>query len=276
MSDLYSRIAETAAFIKSLTECKPLIGIVLGTGLGGLVKEITIEAEIPYEEIPHFPVSTVKGHAGKMIFGLLGNHKVMAMAGRFHYYEGYDMQQITFPIRVMKEMGVKMLIISNAAGSVNAKMEAGDMVFLNGHINLMPSNPLIGPNDDRLGVRFPDMLHTYNPKWISRALDIAKKKGYRAHQGVYTSLPGPNLETPAEYRYMNLIGSDLVGMSTVPEVLVAKHSEIEVLALSVVSNKCFPIEEIRETSLEDVLQVVGEAEPKVTNVVKEFISSLNF
>jgi purine-nucleoside phosphorylase len=275
---LYDQIQEATAFLRSKTDFQPKVGIILGTGLGGLAADIEAVETIDYQEIPHFPVSTVQSHAGKLIFGKLAGAPtsvgVVAMAGRFHFYEGYTMQQVTFPVRVMKALGVECLLISNAAGSVNAGMEAGDLVFIRDHINLQPENPLRGPNDERLGPRFPDMLHTYDREMLERALAIAQANGIRAQTGVYVGLPGPNLETPAEYEFLHRIGGDVVGMSTVPEVLVARHGGLRVFVVSVVSNKSYPIEAIRETSLEEVIATVSTAGPKVALVVKELLRQL--
>ncbi len=268
---LYQQINEALQFIRSKTGFAPSTGIILGTGLGQLADEITIEASIDYKDIPHFPVSTVASHAGRLIFGKLNGEPVVAMAGRFHYYEGYSMQQVTFPVRVMKALGIGRIIISNAAGSTNAAIEAGDLVFISDHINLQPDNPLRGPNDVRLGVRFPDLLKTYDERLISQAVAISEEKNIRAHTGVYVALPGPNLETPAEYDFLHRVGGDVVGMSTVPEVLVARHSGLKVFVVSVVSNKCFPIETITETTMEEVISVVNGASPKVAAVVRELL-----
>lgn len=271
---LYEQIQEATAFLRGKTDFQPRFGIILGTGLSGLANDIEVVESIDYQDIPHFPVSTVESHAGKLIFGKLADTNVVAMAGRFHYYEGYSMQQVTFPVRAMKALGVDCLLISNAAGSVNADMEAGDLVFIRDHINLHPDNPLRGPNDERLGVRFPDMLHTYDPDMLAFASDIAQANNIRAHRGVYVALPGPNLETPAEYEFLHRIGADVVGMSTVPEVLVSRHAGLRVFVVSVVSNKSYPLSAIRETSLEDVIATVSTAEPKVTLVVKEMLRKL--
>ncbi len=271
---LYEQIQEATAFLRGKTDFQPRFGIILGTGLSGLANDIEVVESIDYQDIPHFPVSTVESHAGKLIFGKLAGTNVVAMAGRFHYYEGYSMQQVTFPVRAMKALGVDCLLISNAAGSVNADMEAGDLVFIRDHINLHPDNPLRGPNDERLGVRFPDMLHTYDPDMLAFASDIAQANNIRAHRGVYVALPGPNLETPAEYEFLHRIGADVVGMSTVPEVLVSRHAGLRVFVVSVVSNKSYPLSAIRETSLEDVIATVSTAEPKVTLVVKEMLRKL--
>ncbi len=271
---LYDQIQEATTFLRSKANFQPQFGIILGTGLGGLVEEIDVVASIEYSAIPHFPTSTVESHAGKLIFGKLAGANIVAMAGRFHYYEGYTMQQVTFPVRVMKALGVECLLISNAAGSVNADMEAGDLVFIRDHINLHPDNPLRGPNDERLGVRFPDMLHTYDPDLLALASGIAQANQIRAHRGVYVALPGPNLETPAEYEFLHRIGADVVGMSTVPEVLVARHAGLRVFVVSVVSNKSYPISEIRETSLEDVILTVNAAGGRLALVVKGMLREL--
>lgn len=271
---LYEQIRQAVQFIRTHTDRTPRVGIVLGTGLSQLAAEIEAETVIDYSKIPHFPVSTVQSHAGKLIFGKLGGVDVAAMAGRFHYYEGYTMQQVTFPIRVFKALGVEVILISNAAGSTNAAIEAGDLVFIRDHINLQADNPLRGPNDERLGPRFPDMLQAYDPGLIRRALEVANKHDIRAHTGVYVGLQGPNLETPAEYEFLHRIGGDVVGMSTVPEVLVARHAGMKVLVVSVVSNKCYPLEEIRETSVEDVISMVEKTAPKLRMLAKELMSFL--
>jgi len=213
----------------------------------------------------------VQSHRGKLIFGKLAGIPIVAMAGRFHYYEGYSMEQVTFPVRVMKFLGIERLIISNASGSVNPAIEAGDIVFVRDHINFMADNPLRGHNDERLGPRFPDMLGTYDRQLNARALQMARKMGIPAHEGIYLGLQGPNLETPAEYQFFHRIGADLVGMSTVPEVLVAKHMELPIFVVSVVSNKCYPLEDIKETSVEDVIAKVGETSPRLQALVKELI-----
>ena len=271
----YTQIQESLGFIRSKTDFQPDTGIVLGTGLSQLASEIEVVESIDYKDIPHFPVSTVEGHAGKLILGKLAGAKVVAMAGRFHYYEGYTMQQVVFPIRVMKALGIERIIISNAAGSTNGNIEAGDLVFIKDHINLLPDNPLRGPNDERIGVRFPDMLKTYDKGMIEQAMKIAAAHNITAHTGVYASLPGPNLETPAEYRFLNKVGGDVVGMSTVPEVLAAKHAGLKIFVVSVVSNKCFPIEDITETTVEEVIAVVSNASPDVALVVKELLRAPN-
>lgn len=268
---LYDQIQETLAFLRAKTTLTPDWGIVLGTGLSQLSHEMDIQLEVPYGEIPHFPESTVQSHSGKLLFGTLAGKPVVAMAGRFHFYEGYSMQQVTFPIRVMKALGVQKLLLSNAAGGINPHYQPGDIVFLRDHINLQPENPLRGVNDERLGPRFPDMLDTYHPELRKKALQIAQSHGFRAAEGVYVGLQGPNLETPAEYQFLHRMGGDLVGMSTVPEVLVARHSGIEVLAVSVVSNACYPLSRIQPTTVEDVIRVVEAAEPRLRQIVLELL-----
>ncbi|NJL75404.1 MAG: purine-nucleoside phosphorylase [Saprospiraceae bacterium] len=272
---LFEQISEAVSYISQRVQFAPKFGLVLGTGLGSLVKEIEIVASFPYSALPHFPVSTVKSHEGKLVLGYLAGQAVVAMAGRFHYYEGYTMAQVTFPIRVLKRLGISTLLISNAAGSTNASIEAGDLVFIRDHINLQPENPLRGENDERIGPRFPDMLDTYHRDWNAKALAFAATHAIRAHEGIYVGLQGPNLETPAEYRFLNLIGGDVVGMSTVPEVLVAKHEGLSVFVASVVSNKCYPTQEIKPTTIEDVIQVVEDASPKLQLIVNYLLNKDN-
>ncbi len=272
MTTLYDNIQEALQFLRSQSQFQPEIGIVLGTGLGNLASEIQIEDRIPYQKIPHFPTSTVESHKGELIFGYLEGRRIVAMSGRFHYYEGYSMKEVTFPIRVLKFLGIEQLLISNASGGVNPHFQAGDIVLIRDHINLQPENPLRGMNDERLGPRFPDMLHTYDNNIINKLLAIAKEEEIKLHTGVYVGVQGPNLETPAEYRYFNRIGGDVIGMSTVPEVLVAKHMGLPLAVISVVSNQCFPISAIKETTLEEVIQVVEKAAPKVAKLVKRYCS----
>ena len=264
---------EAVAYIKSKTSVEPTIGIILGTGLGGLVKEISIIDEIPYAEIPHFPVSTVESHSGKLIFGELGGKKVMAMQGRFHYYEGYNMQQVTFPVRVMKLMGIQRLFVSNASGGVNPDFEVGEIMIQNDHINLFPAHPLIGKNIDELGPRFPDMSEPYDPEMIGLAQQIAQENNIRVAVGTYAGLTGPTLETPAEYSYVRAIGADAVGMSTVPEVIVARHMEIPCFAISIITDLGVP-GKIQKVSVQDVIEVASRQEPKMTRIMKELISSI--
>ncbi len=268
---LYDKIQETIQYIRKETDFQPKTGIILGTGLSGLVDEIQVVCSLDYATLPHFPISTVQSHRGKLVFGYLSGQAIVAMAGRFHYYEGYSMQQVTFPVRVLKFLGIQNLFISNAAGSTNAAMETGDLVVIKDHINLQPENPLRGTNDERLGPRFPDMLHTYDKDLRKRALSIAQQHEIRVHEGVYVGLQGPNLETPAEYNYLHTIGGDVVGMSTVPEVLVARHMNLPVLVVSVVSNKCYPIENLTTTTVEEVIAAVEATAPKLQLVIKKLL-----
>jgi purine-nucleoside phosphorylase len=266
-------IKSTAAFLREKTNFEPETGIILGTGLGGLVKEIEIKHSISYEEIPNFPLCRVEGHYGKLIFGILGGKKVVAMQGRFHFYEGYDMKEVTFPVRVMKFLGIKNLFVSNASGGVNPDFEIGDLMIINDHINLFPTNPLIGENIAELGVRFPDMSDAYDKSMIERAKEIASKNNIKVQEGVYAGLSGPCLETPAEYRYIRNIGGDTVGMSTVPEVIVARHMGIPCFAISIITDLGVPGKIVKVTH-EDVQAVAQEAEPKMTFIMKELISTL--
>jgi purine-nucleoside phosphorylase len=271
MSKLYDQIQEALVFIRQKTDFEPEFGLILGTGLGDISEQIERVAVIPYREIPHFPVSTVESHKGELVFGTFAGRKVVTLVGRFHYYEGWSMQQVTFPIRVLKFLGIQRLLISNAAGSVNGQFEAGDLVFIRDHINLQADNPLRGENDERLGPRFPDMLKAYDRQLNAVALAIAAKNGIRAYEGVYLGLQGPNLETPAEYNFAHLMGADVVGMSTVPEVLVARHMALPVFVCSIATNKCYPIEEIQETTLESVVAVAQAAGDKLALVIEELL-----
>jgi purine-nucleoside phosphorylase len=270
---MLTTINEAAAYIQSKTQVQPEFGIILGTGLGGLVKEIEIIDEIPYDKIPNFPVSTVESHSGKLIFGTLGGKKVVAMQGRFHFYEGYDFKEVTFPVRVMKLLGINRLFVSNASGGVNPDYEVGEIMIINDHINLFPSNPLIGKNFDTLGPRFPDMSEPYDPQMIQKAQEIADKNGIRVAQGVYLGLTGPTLETPAEYRFVRIVGADAVGMSTVPEVIVARHMEIPCFAISIITDLGVP-GKIKKVSVQDVIEVASRQEPKMTLIMKELIAAL--
>ena len=258
-------------YIKSKYGGKPQFGIILGTGLGKLVDDIEIECIIDYKEIPRFPVSTVESHNGKLIFGTLSHKNVVVMQGRFHYYEGYSAKQITFPVRVMKLLGIEKLFISNACGGVNPAHEVGDLMIIEDHINLHPDNPLRGLNLDEFGPRFPDMSEPYDKKMISQALDIAREHSIKVHTGVYASVTGPNLETPAEYRFIRILGADVVGMSTIPENLVARHMSIPVFAISVITD--LGVEgRIEKITLEDVLAAAAKAEPFMTTIFKELIA----
>jgi len=271
---MYQALLETVQYIKQKTNnFEPEIGIVLGTGLGGLVTDIEVEFSLMYSNIPNFPISTLEFHSGKLIFGTLKGKKVMAMQGRLHYYEGYSMQQITFPMRVMKSLGIQWLFVSNAAGSLNPAFKKGDLMVINDHINLQPESPLRGRNDGDMGPRFPDMSAPYNQKLIDAALEIAGKENITCHQGVYVAVTGPNLETKAEYKYLRIIGGDAVGMSTVPEVIVANHMSIPVFAISVLTDEGFP-EDLKPTSLEEIIETANLAEPKMTLILSQLISAL--
>jgi len=265
-------IKETASFISNKTKFNPEIGIILGTGLGGLVSEIDIQHSIPYNEIPNFPVSTVEGHSGRLIFGTLGNKNVVAMQGRFHFYEGYTMEKVTFPVRVMKLLGIKNLIVSNASGGVNPDYKIGDLMIIADHICLIP-NPLIGENIDELGSRFPDMSESYDKKLIKLAEGIAAENNLPVKKGVYVALTGPTLETPAEYKHMRIIGGDTVGMSTAPEVIVARHMNIPCFAMSVITDLGVP-GKIQKVTHEEIQKVSEVAEPKLTLIIKELISKI--
>lgn len=269
---MLEKINRSVQFINDKTDCKPEIGIILGTGLGGLVKEIDIDDIIEYQNIPNFPVSTVEGHQGKLIFGKLSGKKVVAMQGRFHFYEGYDIKDVTFPVRVMKYLGIKTLVVSNASGGVNPDFEIGDLMIINDHINLIP-NPLIGKNYPEFGVRFPDMSEAYNKNLINKALAIAQKHGINVRQGVYTGVTGPTLETPSEYKFFRIIGSDAVGMSTVPEVITAHQMGIPCFAISIITDLGVPGKIVKVTHA-DVQGVAEKSEPLMTLIIKELVEGL--
>ena len=267
---MLEKIKEKAAFLKKEYPVMPETAIILGTGLGELVNHIDIEKEIPYQHIPNFPVSTVEGHSGKLIFGKLGTKEILAMQGRFHYYEGYDMKQVTFPVRVMKQLGIKHLFVSNAAGGMNPAFAVGDLMIIRDHINLFPEHPLRGKNFEELGVRFPDMSEAYSKRLIDKALKIAADNNIKVQQGVYVGTQGPTFETPAEYKYFHTIGGDAVGMSTVPEVIVARHGGIEVFAISVITD--LGVEGIVEkASHEEVQKAAAAAQPKMTLIMKKLV-----
>lgn len=270
---MLTQFNESVKYIQSKTNVKPSVGIILGTGLGGLVKEINIIDEIEYKDIPHFPVSTVESHSGKLIFGELGGKQVVAMQGRFHYYEGYDMKEVTYPVRVMKLLGIEKLFVSNASGGVNPDFEVGEIMIINDHINLFPAHPLIGKNFDDLGPRFPDMSEPYDPEMIKLAESIAKENSIKVSVGTYLGLTGPTLETPAEYKYVRTIGADAVGMSTVPEIIVARHMEIPCFAISIITDLGVP-GKIHKVSLQDVIDVATRQEPKMTLIMNELIARL--
>ena len=267
---MLEKIQESANYIQNKTAFTPEIGIILGTGLGGLVNEIEVEYVLSYEDIPNFPLSTVEGHSGKLILGKLSDKNVIAMQGRFHFYEGYSMQEVTFPVKVMKLLGIQKLFVSNASGGVNPDYEVGDLMVLSDHINLIP-NPLIGRNIDEFGPRFPDMSKPYNQNLIDKALQIAHENNYRVHAGVYVAVTGPCLETPAEYRFIRIIGGDTVGMSTAPEVIVARHMNMQCFAISVITDLGSE-GKIKEVSHEEIQAVAEVAEPKLTHIIKELVA----
>jgi purine-nucleoside phosphorylase len=270
---LKQQIAQSVQAIRTKTALRPELGIILGTGLGKLAGEVESDATVPYADIPHFPVPTVESHSGRLILGLLNSRPVVVMQGRFHYYEGYDPQQITRPVRVMKELGAHTLIVSNASGSVNPQFRPGEVAVITDHINMTGLNPLRGPNDESLGPRFPHMCDCYDSALVNLATDVALKLGIRLHPAVYAWVTGPNLETAAEYRYIRTIGADLVGMSTVPEVIVARHAGLRVLGFSVITDMGLP-DAMRPVGLPEVLRMADLAEPKLTAVVSEVVKRL--
>ncbi|NUM75422.1 purine-nucleoside phosphorylase [candidate division KSB1 bacterium] len=273
MTTLLQQIDQAVAVIRKHAKTKPEIGIILGTGLGALAKEIKTEATISYSDLPHFPLSTVESHAGRLIFGTLGNKQVVAMQGRFHFYEGYSMKQITFPVRVMKALGCHTLVVSNACGGMNPLFAPGDIMIMTDHINLLGDNPLIGPNEEALGPRFPDMSEPYTQALIALAEQVALEEKIRVQKGVYVALSGPNLETRAEYRFLRQIGADVVGMSTVPEVIAAVHGGMKVLGLSVVTDSCLP-DALEPVDIAKIIKTAGEAEPKLTLIMKRVIERM--
>jgi purine-nucleoside phosphorylase len=266
MQGLFEKVEEAAAWIRQSWKGSPHAGIILGTGLGSLVQHIDEEASLEYEAIPHFPRSTAISHRGRLVCGRLAGLPVVAMEGRFHMYEGYPLEQITLPVRVMKALGTKLLVVSNACGGMNPYYQCGDIMLIDDHINLMGANPLIGVNDDRLGPRFPDMCEPYDHKLIERALEVARRENIVAHRGVFVAVAGPNLETRAEYRFLRQIGADVVGMSTVPEVLVAVHAGLKVVGFSIVTDMCLP-DALEPADVPKIIAVAGAAEPKLTKLV---------
>lgn len=269
---MLEKILETTEFLKARGIINPDAGIILGTGLGELTTKINNRIEIDYKDIPNFPLSTVEGHAGKLIFGEFGKKKIVAMKGRFHYYEGYDREQIALPIRVLKYLGIKCLFLSNAAGGVNPSFQIGDIMVITDHINLLP-NPLIGQNDDRIGARFPDMGEAYDKYLVSKALIIAQENNIRIHKGVYLSTSGPTFETPSEYKYFRIIGADAVGMSTTPEVIIARHMKLPCFAVSVITD--LGVEgKIEYTTHESVQNEAAKTESRMTTIMTEMIASL--
>lgn len=266
MLQLAAQIEEAVAAIREHWNGTPRAGIILGTGIGGLAEQIRTEATLDYEAIPHFPRSTSITHAGRLVCGQVEGATVVAMEGRFHAYEGYTHRQITFPVRVMKRLGADLLIVSNACGGMNPQFSQGDVMVIEDHINLMNGNPLVGVNDDNLGPRFPDMIEPYDRRLIDRALEIARRENFVAHKGVYVAVTGPNLETRAEYRFLRAIGADVVGMSTVPEVLVAKHAGMRVLGLSIITDLCLP-DALKPVNIDDILATAARAEPNLRKIV---------
>lgn len=270
---MWKKIVEATEFIHQQFNQQPFVGIVLGTGLGGLVNEIDVKCTLNYADIPHFPISTVESHSGKLIFGILGGKMVVAMQGRFHYYEGYSAEEVTFPIRVMKMLGVKRLLLSNASGGVNPDFEVGEIMFVTDHINLFPEHPLRGKNLDELGPRFPDMSEPYDLKMLETARIIANEQNIKVSEGVYAGLTGPSLETPAEYNYMRILGADTVGMSTVPEVIVARHMDIPVFAVSIITDLGVP-GKIKKINVAEIIAVAAKQEPKMTVIMKELVARI--
>lgn len=272
--ELVRRIQSAANAIRARTGYRPRVGIILGTGLGALAEEITPETVVPYEEIPDFPVPTVETHSGRMLLGDLAGQPVVAMQGRFHLYEGYTLQQVTFPVRVMRELGAGILVVSNACGGMNPMWDVGDLMLIADHINLLGENPLIGPNQEQLGPRFPDMSEPYDLGLQRLALEVARDERITLRRGVYLAVPGPNLETRAEYRFLRLIGADVVGMSTVPEVIVAVHGGMKVLGVSIITDSCLP-DALKPASVEEIIRVANEAEPKLTRLIRGVVARLS-
>jgi purine-nucleoside phosphorylase len=270
---LGERIAETVAAIRGRTRANPRVGIILGTGLGGLADRIEVETAIEYADLPHFPLSTVESHTGRLLFGTLGGKTVVAMQGRFHRYEGYTLQQVTFPVRVMKALGVDTLIASNACGGMNPLWAPGDLMLMSDHINLLGENPLTGPNDDALGPRFPDMSQPYDLELQHLARDVALELRIPLRTGVYVAVPGPNLETRAEYRMLRMMGADVVGMSTVPETIVARHGGMRVLGVSIITDACLP-DALEEADIATIIATAGRAEPNLTRLVEGVVARM--
>lgn len=268
---MWEQVQQTVSYIKEKTNFTPEYGVILGSGLGGFTEDIQIEHTLPYNEIPNFPVSTVQGHKGALVFGTIRGKKVVAMQGRFHFYEGYDMKQVTFPVRVMKYLGVEKLIVSNASGGVNPNFKVGSIVIIKDHVNFMPEHPLRGKNDERFGPRFVNMSEPYSRKMMAKAKEIAASLQIEIHEGVYLGLQGPTFETLAEYKMVKAIGCDCVGMSTVPEVIVARHMELETFGISVITDMGNE-ESIDTITHEEVLEAAKGAEPKVRNLIKNLIT----
>jgi purine-nucleoside phosphorylase len=272
-TDLYDRIQRAAAVVRGRTALRPDVAVILGTGLGGLAKEIETEAVIPYGEIPGFPLSTVESHAGRLLLGRLHGAAVVAMQGRFHRYEGYSLQEVTFPVRVMHALGARTLVVTNVSGGMHPLWAPGDLVLIADHINLLGDNPLIGPNDERLGPRFPDMSDPYDAGLRARARAIALEQRVTLHEGVYVSVPGPNLETRAEYRMLRAMGADIVGMSTVPEVIVAVHQDMKVAGISIITDQCLP-DALETADIERIIATAMAAEPRLTRLVAALVQQI--
>lgn len=266
-------VQEAVAAVRRATALEPRVAIILGTGLGGLSREIATEKEIPYEEIPGFVRSTVETHTGKLLLGTLEGRKVVAMSGRFHRYEGYTLQEITFPVRVMRALGAEVLLVSNAAGGINRRYEPGDLMLLEDHINLMGDNPLIGPNDNRLGPRYPDMYNCYDRELRALALAIAREEKIRCHAGVYAAMTGPCLETAAEYRMLAAVGADAIGMSTVPEAIVAVHAGLKVLGVSVITDRCVA-DALKAADIQEIIRIAQDAEPRLTALMRKTVGRM--
>lgn len=264
---------EALSFIKEKTSFQPDVLVILGTGLGKLAEQMETETSIPYQDIPHFPVSTVESHSGRLRFGTLGGKNVVAMQGRFHFYENYSMQQIVFPVRIAHALGAKTLMVSNAAGGMNPLYRRGDIMLITDHINMLGDNPLVGPNDDELGVRFPDMSEPYSTRLNALAEEVALQNGIKMQQGVYLAVKGPNLETRAEYRFLRMVGADVVGMSTIPEVIAAVHMGMEVLGISAITDECFP-DALHPVKMAEILEAANIAEPKLTKVIRKVLERL--
>ncbi len=271
--DLVARIRESGEAVRSRTRVRPRVAVILGTGLGALADEIEAESIIPYAEIPDFPVPTVESHSGRLLLGYLSGQPVVAMQGRFHRYEGYSLQEVTFPVRVLRDLGAEILIVSNACGGMNPLWDVGDLMLIADHVNLLGDNPLIGPNPVGLGPRFPDMSEPYDLELQRIAIDVAMEERIILRRGVYVAVPGPSLETRAEYRFLRMIGADVVGMSTVPEVIVALHGGMKALGISIITDSCLP-DALKPASVEEIIRVAGEAEPKLTLLIKNVVARL--
>jgi purine-nucleoside phosphorylase len=272
-STLFDRVQDAAAVVRQRTALVPEIGIVLGTGLGGLAQEIDVDVSLPYGEIPGFPLSTVESHAGRLVVGHLGGRRVVAMQGRFHRYEGYDLSAVTFPVRVMRALGAESLVVSNACGGMNPLWSPGDLVLLSDHINLLGDNPLVGANDDRLGLRFPDMSAPYDPDLRALARAVALEQGIVLREGVYVAVAGPNLETRAEYRMLRGMGADVVGMSTVPEVIVAVHAGMRIVGISIVTDQCLP-DALEPADITRIIETAARAEPSLSRLITQLVERM--